>query len=296
MTHGDDYYFLCQDALSSELTDPEVRQVWAISSAELTAAIKRIPLSRQVLILDTCAAGRFIEKLTDRREIPSAQIRALERVKDIAGTHILAGCAADAVSYEASAYAQGLLTHSLLMGMRGAALKEDQFVDVATLFHFTADKVPQLARDIGGIQRPVITSPRGGGSFPFGQITEADRPLIPLQTVRPMVVRTTLNHADLFADTLKLSRRVDETLRSRRVSARDVPLVFVDAPDFPSGYQIAGKYQTVGERLTVDIRLLRETAGMLTPIAAWTVEGQTSLLDALAAKIVTDVEERLKAK
>ena len=44
------------------------------------------------------------------------------------------GSAADAVSYEASRYGQGLLTYSLLQGMKGAALKEDQYVDVSKLF------------------------------------------------------------------------------------------------------------------------------------------------------------------
>ena len=55
---------------------------------------------------------------------------------------MLAGCASDAVSYEASRYAQGLLTHSLLLGMRGAALRDSEFVDVLPLFGFAADQVP----------------------------------------------------------------------------------------------------------------------------------------------------------
>ncbi len=35
--------------------------------------------------------------------------------------------------------AQGLLTHSLLLGMKGAALREEEYVDVSTLFGFAAD-------------------------------------------------------------------------------------------------------------------------------------------------------------
>ena len=64
------------------------------------------------------------------------------------------GSAADAVSYEASRYGQGLLTYSLLQGMKGAALKEDQYVDVSKLFEYAADEVPRLAQNVGGIQRP----------------------------------------------------------------------------------------------------------------------------------------------
>jgi hypothetical protein len=297
VTLQDDYYFLCQDAQSANLTDPEVRQSWTISSRELTDAIKRIPAVKQVLILDTCASGRFIEKLTDRREVPSAQIRALERVKDATGMHILAGCAADSVSYEATRYAQGLLTHSLLMGMRGAALKNDELVDVLTLFNFSTDKVPELAHDVGGIQRPVYTSPRGGKSFEFGQVTDADRSLIPLQAVRPMVVRTTLVDEKLFADQLKFSRRVDEALRGRSVMARGARgLVFVDAPDFPEGYQVTGSYQSQAGKVTVRITLRQELQGKLQEVVAWQVDGRADAMDELAGQIAEQVEDKLPSR
>ena len=79
-----------------------------------------------------------------------------DRLKDRTGFHVLLGCASDRVSYEASRYEQGLLTYSLLSGMRGAAPREGEFVDVSKLFQYSADEVPQLAKDIGGIQAPMI--------------------------------------------------------------------------------------------------------------------------------------------
>jgi len=127
-----DYYYLTQEAWSGDLTDPEVRRLTAISSQELTEWIHQIPITKQVLVLDTCAAARLVEKLIEKRDVPSSQIRSFERMKDRMGLYILAGSAADAVSYEASRYGQGLLTYSLLLGMRGAALRENQFVDVST--------------------------------------------------------------------------------------------------------------------------------------------------------------------
>ena len=63
----------------------------------------------------------MVEKLTEKRDVPGSQVRALERVKDRNGLHLLAGAAADASSYEASRYGQGLLTYSLLLGMTGPA-------------------------------------------------------------------------------------------------------------------------------------------------------------------------------
>jgi WD40 repeat protein len=68
-----DFYYLTADARSADLTDPEVRKQTALSSRELTELIKKVPVERQVLVLDTCAAARAVERLTDKRDVPSSQ-------------------------------------------------------------------------------------------------------------------------------------------------------------------------------------------------------------------------------
>jgi hypothetical protein len=47
---------------------------------------------------------------------------------------------ADAVSFESSCFGQGLLTYSLLLEMRGVALREDDLIDVGRIFKFSADQ------------------------------------------------------------------------------------------------------------------------------------------------------------
>jgi uncharacterized caspase-like protein len=185
-----DYYYLTQEARTGDLTDPAVRAQTAVSSLELTDWIKQIPALKQTLVLDTCAAARLVQKLSERRDVPSSQIRSLERMKDRTGLFILAGSAADAVSYEASRYGQGLLTYTLLLGMKGAALRENQFVDVGSWFNFATDEVPKLAKDIGGIQLPLPAIPSGGASFDVGQIVDEDKARIPLATVRPVFLQS----------------------------------------------------------------------------------------------------------
>ena len=118
------------------------------------------------------------------------------------------------MSYEASRYAQGVLTYSLLMGLHGAALREDEFVDVERLFSYAADTVPSLARDVGGIQRPTIAVPNSGASFDIGQLTTADKAKVPLQAARPLVVRSNFQDETRFDDILGLSKLVDEQLRT----------------------------------------------------------------------------------
>ena len=64
--------------------------------------------------------------------------------------------------------------------MRGAGCARASTCDVVELFGFAADKVPELARDIGGVQRPIVASPRGA-SFDIGRLTAAEKNKIPLR-------------------------------------------------------------------------------------------------------------------
>lgn len=57
-------------------------------------------------MIDACASGKAIDNMMAKRDISSGTLKALDRMKDRAGMHIITGCAADAVSYEASRYGQ----------------------------------------------------------------------------------------------------------------------------------------------------------------------------------------------
>ena len=284
-----DFYYLASTAASGDLGDPALRSSAAISSRELTEWIKEIPALKQVLILDTCASGRVVEKLSSKRDIASSQIRSLDRMKDRTGLYVLAGAAADAVSYEASRYGQGLLTYSLLFGMRGAALREEQFVDVSQWFNHAADQVPELATGIGGIQRPVIAMPTGGTSFDIGQILEDDRQQIPLATVRPLVFQSSFQDEERVQDHLRLTMRVNEALRRVSTRGTDARFVYVDAALFPDAYELAGRYRIDGHAVKVKISLFRNGVQK----TSFDVTGDTAKLDRLVRDILTQVERAL---
>jgi len=65
---------------------------------------KGIKALKQVMILDTCAAGAIAgnASLMAKKDLSSDQVRAIERLKDHTGFHVLMGAAADAPSYEAT--------------------------------------------------------------------------------------------------------------------------------------------------------------------------------------------------
>ncbi len=288
-----EFYFLTMEAQSTDISsdDPEVRRLAAISSTEFIERLKLNRAGNQVLILDTCASGRLVEQILAKREIyPTGQRLALERLKDRAGLHILAGCAADRASYEASRFGQGLLTYSLLFGMRGAALRDDQFVDVSRLFEYAADQVPRLAGEIGGVQKPVIAMPPGMGSIDIGQILADDKPKIPLQQVRPMVLRANFQDSQQMFDHLELSDKLTNLLRDEASHGRQAQLVFVDTTRCPGGWRISGTY-TVSEG-RVDVRAVIVQDNKVRD--HFTVDGSTAHVDKIAGKICDEIIARLQ--
>ncbi|MGA3018866.1 MAG: caspase family protein, partial [Bryobacteraceae bacterium] len=263
----DQYYYLTKEARSTEIDrDPGLRAVSTISSAELKEWLSRtnMPL-KQVVILDTCAAGAAfgdMVKLADKRDLSTDQIRAIELLKDSTGSWILMGSAADAVSYEANRYAQGLLTYALLQGMQGAALEEDR-VEVSRLFGFAQRQVEDLAKGIGGIQRPVMSAPKGQ-TFPIGLLNEAARKQIHLATLKPQLLRArVLDENDL--DSLKLEPALRAELRAaslpvtRGVDRQDPQIVYLDSvvDEVPDALIPQLRYTVEGDKVKVRLRLLQ---------------------------------------
>jgi len=264
-TGTDTYCYLTQEARSTNpavLSDPAVRTRSAITSEELTEWVKQIPALKQVMVLDTCSAGAAAGRLIEKRSVPSDQVRAIARLKDRTGFHVLMGCASDAVSYEASRYGQGLLTYALLQGMRGAALREGQFVDVSRLFQYAADEVPELARDIGGIQRPIVAAPRGT-SFDIGQLLPDDRKLIPLSPARPLILRPVFIDVDGGFDKLGLSRAVKAALAERvamgvRGEGEPPSFTLIDADEMLGAFLPSGTYTIEGDLVKVRLSVVRD--------------------------------------
>jgi WD40 repeat protein len=256
-TAVDEYWYLTKEARTTDLSDPKVREMSGVSSADLREWINAIPVTKQVMILDTCAAGAAAAKLGEARALPSDHVRAIERLKDRTGVYVLMGSAADAVSYEASQYGQGLLTYALLDGMSGAALREDEYVDVEKLFGHATDEVPRLARSIGGIQSPIVSAPKGA-SFDIGQVTREDKRSIPRAKARPRILRASIQRETFpFQDDLGVSGRINSALREAADAAgRGGKVVFVNVDELPDALQLAGRYSQRGDILRLDAYLV----------------------------------------
>ena len=260
---GDTYLYLTQEATTTDksvLAIENSRQAMAISSEELKDLMKQNKALKQVLILDTCASGQAAQSFVQKRDLPSDQIRAIERLKDNTGFYVLMGSAADAVSYEASQYGQGLLTYSLLQGMKGAKLRENQFADVSLLFDYAQTTVPQMAKNIGGIQQPRIITPDTSRSFDIGKFTGEEQKQIALSNSKPIILRPNLRNATLRFDNLKLSQMMTAQLREiSYVQSRgsQSQIVFVEADEMSDAVLPVGDYTVEGDRLKISVILVR---------------------------------------
>ncbi|MBL7128351.1 MAG: caspase family protein, partial [Ignavibacteria bacterium] len=286
---NEDYYYLTREARTGDLKDPVIRKMTSVSINELTELIKKIPALKQVLILDVCGSGRLVDKLTEKKDIPSSQIRAFERMKDRIGLNILTGCAADAVSYEATRFAQGLLTYSILMGIKGAALREGEYIDVQKLFQYSADQVPKLAEDIGGIQQPRIF---GGESFDIGRILSEDKVNIPLSSAKPLILQTRFQDANKFIDHLGLEKKVNDLFREVSTKGKDASVVFVDAGEFPDAYLLVGQYKIEDNTVNVNVKLFKQG----NEEGSFTVEGDISDINGLVKTILINTEKVVEGK
>ncbi|MFN5169965.1 MAG: caspase domain-containing protein [Cyclobacteriaceae bacterium] len=251
-----DFYYLTSTAFSTDLqayNDPAIRTSATISSKELTELFKSVPSDKRVLMIDACASGKMVENLVASRDVSSSTLRALDRLRDRTGFHIITGCAADAVSYEASRFGQGVLTYSLIEGIKGASLREEKFVDVNQLFQYAKERVPTLAKGIGGIQSPQVFSPQGAQSFDIGELDDELKRKIPLPKTRPLYVRSQLIDETKFRDVLGLSRLLDEALNETSAKGESAPLLFVDVAEYPEGCQVSGLYRQTPTGISVKL-------------------------------------------
>jgi hypothetical protein len=206
------------------------------------------------MIIDACSSGKAVENLLAARNVDVSQIKAIDRMKDRIGMFVISGSAADAVSYEASRYGQGLLTYSILQAMKGAALRDGQFFDVNTILNYSRENVPRLAAGIGGIQTPQLLVPKGG-SFDIGRVDEEAKKQIPLSNIKPVFVRTTFVDAEAFTDELNLSKSIDDKLNQIAMRGADGQLVFLDTREFPDAYRLSGGYTQSNGTITLKLKI-----------------------------------------
>ena len=122
------------------------------------------------------------------------------------------GSAGNAVIYAVSQFGQGVLIYPFREGMKsGAGLNHAKLLGFQKLFSYAQDGVVVLAKEIGGVQNPIFSSP-GGPEFTTGQVDENIQANIPLQLAKPRFIRTQFREITFPRDTLEVNEKLKEIL------------------------------------------------------------------------------------
>jgi WD40 repeat protein len=281
------FYLLTAEASNADLNGVE-KEV-CISTEELKEWLRKIKANKQLLILDACNSGQVVQQLQeliDKRDIPADQQRALESLKDKTGTFILSASASGQSAYETSLYGQGLLTYSLLSGIKfGNGLKDNKFIDVTRWFNYACDNVKLLAKEIGGRQDPQII---GNASFDIGLVDNDVLESIQLSSKKKVFRRSRfIEDEELLNDDLDLAYLVDRELNNLSSAGKASPLVFAADNIMPDAYSVRGKYQTDGGKVTVKVSLFK---GQKERINQFSIMAEADKKHELAKKIVDNVK------
>ncbi|MEP7106991.1 MAG: caspase family protein [Ferruginibacter sp.] len=285
-----DLFLLTAEATGFELTG--IAKEVAISTDELREWLRKIKANKQLLILDACNSGQAVgelQELVGKREVPADQQRALESLKDKTGTFILSASAPGQSAYETSLYGQGLLTYSLLAGVKlGTALKNNRFIDVTKWFNFACEYVKLQAKEIGARQDPQIL---GSASFEVGLVDKEITDSIQLPLKKKIFRRSRFIQDDeLLNDDLDMGYLVDQELNNLSETGNLSPLVFVADNLLHDAYTIRGKYSVADNKVSCRISVFK---GQGERIFQFDLAGTTDKKEAIAAIMVERVKSFL---
>ncbi len=264
----------------------------AISTDELDEWSRKIKANKQVLILDACSSGQVINNLrqvSDRGNVPADQQRALENLKDKTGIFILSASASGQAARESSLYNQGLLTYSLLSGIKlGGGLKDNKFIDVSKWFNFVSDDVSKMAKEAGLRQQPQIL---GNASFDVGIVDKQITDSIKLSLRKKIFHRSNfIEDEELISDDIGFSALVDRELNNLSEKGRESPLIFTGDNTFDSAYSVRGKYSVTGNAISASIFLIK---GQKEKVYQFDLKGTTDKKEEMAAVIVEKLRKFL---
>jgi hypothetical protein len=258
----DMYLYPTKDASSIDyrtMINKSERDAKTVSSLELADWVNKFKAERKVLIVDTCAAGAIL----GQKNRDPLQIRSLDRFRERTGFFVLMGSSSDAVSFESNKYRQGLLTYSLIEGMTtDEFLQDGLFLDVEKWFGYAENKVSELARGIGGVQKPMRFNSKFAKSFAVGRIEESERKLLPLAQPVPLILQPTLYEKNKFTDGLRLTEKLERKLLEQSiVQSRGNPVTinFIKATKATNGLSPRGAYTINPDgTITAEIALIMD--------------------------------------
>jgi hypothetical protein len=154
---------------------------------------------------------------------------------------------------------------------------------VSDWFANAVHEVPVLAREIGGVQKPLVAEP-SSTDFPIGLLSAADREKIVLAAPKPQLTGLLCEDADQ-EDPLGLSGPVREQLRAAgdvtHTDAMQVMYLDSTTDEIPGAMAPKLLYSVSGNDVSVRIRLVEDGK----TVAEQTLRGTTGDIPGLAKSL-----------
>ncbi|MBS2033827.1 caspase family protein [bacterium] len=115
----------------------------SLDGQTLAQWLREFPAQKQFVILDTCHAGAVSDEMAASFAVNQ------QRLARGSGVYMLAACRSDQSALELPSLQHGLLTYSLLEGLKSAPPNSRQQVTVSGLVYFVCSQVPDLCRQVG---------------------------------------------------------------------------------------------------------------------------------------------------
>ncbi len=158
---NENWYFIPHELVYPEREDDVIAK--AISSEELTSAIKNIAAQKILVLIDACKSGAVLlafRGFEDRK--------ALSQLSRATGVHVVAASAKDQFAAEVKDLGHGVFTYTLLEGLKGKAAGAGENVTVRKLMSYIEEQLPELTKKYRQeAQYPVVDS--RGMDFPLVQ-------------------------------------------------------------------------------------------------------------------------------
>ncbi len=138
-------------------TDSYNLRASAISNDEFSTALRALRAKKIVVFFDACHSGGVGDiKDAEYQMKGGLSSQQYEQLAKGEGRVIIASCKPDEVSWELKGMRNGLFTHYLLEGLRGAAADDVGEVSILDLFQYTAKQMKARGKELDGTQTPWI--------------------------------------------------------------------------------------------------------------------------------------------
>ena len=151
------------------------------------------------------------------------------------------------------------MTYSLLFGMKGDALRDGQYLDVNRLFQYASAKVPELASNVGGVQKPVVKVPEKAGKVDIGEYGNREKSQIKLISPRPIILNSSFQEENMFLDYNKLGLQLDDELKYQAENIES-DFIFINSDNFTGAYKFSGRYSYNSGEIKILVKLYKDAS------------------------------------